>query len=61
MTSQGRSGGGHMTSNQIQCEILQIDSILKALNTGTFDAANMVTISQLTVATPQVNNRLMCI
>lgn len=41
-------------ANKIEADIMQIDSILKALNTGTFDQSNMASIEQLTEQRPQV-------
>ena len=48
MTTQKMSDDSHMRSEQIQMEILQIDSVLKALNMGMFDASNIATINTLT-------------
>ena len=45
-------GSSQNASAQIESDILQIDSILKALNTGNFDAANMRQISELTGSAP---------
>lgn len=48
------SMSGRITSAQIDTEMMQIDSILRALNTGTLDEGNMATIQQLTEQRPQV-------
>ena len=40
--------------SQVDSEMMQIDSILKALNAGTFDQTSMQTIDQLTKKKPQV-------
>ena len=40
--------------HKIDADLMQIDSILKALNSGTFDEGNMATIEQLTSIRPQV-------
>lgn len=60
-TSIGKEGGsrsavtsGRVSSTQIDTEMMQIDSILRALNMGTFDEGNMATIQQLTDQRPQV-------
>ena len=50
----GGDASGRVTSSQIDTEMMQIDSILRALNTGTFDDGNMATIQQLTAQRPQV-------
>ena len=50
----GGQASGRVTSSQIDTEMMQIDSILRALNTGTFDDGNMATIQQLTAQRPQV-------
>ena len=55
MTTAQESHDSHMTSDSIQSEIQQIDSFLKALNTGSFDAANMATVSQLAASKPEVS------
>ena len=44
----------NLSSSQIEADMLQIDSILKALNSGTFDQSNMLTIDQLTAQKPKV-------
>ena len=44
----------NVSSSQIDADMMQIDSILKALNTGTFDQVDMVTIDVLTQVRPQV-------
>ena len=41
--------------DQVDTDMMQIDSVLKALNTGTFDKSNMMTINQLTAQIPQVS------
>ena len=43
-------------ATQIDADMMQIDSILKALNSGTFDQGNMMTIDQLTAKTPKVGS-----
>ena len=60
-TNNGSEGGsrsavtsGRVTSAQIDTEMMQIDSILRALNMGTFDDGNMATIQQLIKQRPQV-------
>ena len=55
MTTAQESHDSHMTSDSIQSEIQQIDSFLKALNTGSYDAANMATVSQLAASKPEVS------
>ena len=44
----------NVSSNQIDADMMQIDSILKALNTRTFDQVGMATIDVLTQVRPQV-------
>ena len=44
----------NLSSCQIDADMMQIDSILKALNTGTFDQVDMATIDVLTQVRPQV-------
>ena len=44
----------NVSSSQIDADMMQIDSILKALNTGTFDQVDMATIDVLTQVRPQV-------
>ena len=44
------------SATQIDADMMQIDSILKALNSGTFDQGNMMTIDQLTAKTPKVGS-----
>ena len=43
---------------QIDADMMQIDSILKALNSGTFDQSNMMTIDHLTSQKPKVSTIL---
>ena len=43
------------TPAQIDADMMQIDSILKALNSGTFDQSNMMTIDHLTAQKPKVS------
>ena len=44
-----------VSMDQVDTDMMQIDSVLKALNTGTFDKSNMMTINQLTAQIPQVS------
>ncbi len=46
------SHDSHMTSDRVGCEIQQIDSVLRALNSGTLNAASSNTIQQLTASVP---------
>lgn len=55
--SSDPSALGRLNTAQVDTEMMQIDSILKALNTGTFDVGNMATIQQLTEERPQVSER----
>lgn len=41
-------------NDQIDADMMQIDSILKALNSGTFDQGNMMAIDHLTAKKPKV-------
>ncbi len=52
MTSNRVAHDSHMIPDRVGCEIQQIDSVLRALNSGTLNAASSTTIEQLTASVP---------